>query len=240
VSRKTRISLLLAAFMMALFSSFAVTEAAQTMKNALDARQQAMVAISALSGAGDLAKLETALGKGLDAGLTVNEIKEVLVQVYAYAGFPRSLNTITVFQKVLEARKAQGKNDPEGKEPSPLPTDRTSLEFGTENQTRLIGQPVGGGIYEFVPAIDQFLKAHLFGDIFQRDNLDWKHRELATIAILAAIPGVNPQLQGHLAIGMRNGLTEEQIRAAASVVSESLGADYGDNMNRQIDSVVKR
>ena len=149
------------------------------------------------------------------------------------------MNVLTVFKTVLKGLKAKGVNDPEGKAPSPLPADRTSLEFGTENQTRLVGQPVGGGIYEFVPAIDQFLKAHLFGDIFQRDNLDWKHRELATIGILAAIPGVNPQLQGHLAIGMRNGLSPEQLRAAAVVVGETLGKQFGDNMAQCIDAVVK-
>ncbi|KJS29540.1 MAG: hypothetical protein VR64_20520 [Desulfatitalea sp. BRH_c12] len=38
-----------------------------------------------------------ALNQGLDAGLTVNEIKEILVQLYAYAGFPRSLNAIGTF-----------------------------------------------------------------------------------------------------------------------------------------------
>jgi 4-carboxymuconolactone decarboxylase len=32
--------------------------------------------------------------------LTVNEIKEILVQMYAYAGFPRSLNGINAFMAV--------------------------------------------------------------------------------------------------------------------------------------------
>ena len=210
------------------------------MKSTLDARQQSMVGIAALGGAGEMEKLHAALNKGLDDGLAVNEIKEVLVQVYAYAGFPRSLNAIAVFQKVVDERKARGITDTEGNNPSPLPKDRTSLEFGTENQTRLIGQPVGGGIYDFVPAIDEFLKAHLFGDIFQRDNLDWKQRELATVAMLAAIPGVNAQLQGHLAIAMHNGVTIEELRSAASIIMTCLGKEYGDNMNRLIDLVDKR
>ena len=210
------------------------------MKNTLDAKQQAMVAIAAFSGVGDMEKLKPALNQGLDAGLTVNEIKEMLVQVYAYAGFPRSLNAITEFQAVLGERKTKGINDPEGKAASPMPADRTSLQYGTDNQTKLFGQPIGGGIYEFVPVIDQFLKAHLFGEIFQRDVLDWKHRQLTTISTLSGISGVNPQLQGHLATGLRQGLTVDQLRGAAAIVGESLGQQYGDNMNRLIDAVAKQ
>ena len=221
------------------FSAFAIVMEAQAMGNTLAVTQQSMVAISALSGAGDLNNLKPALAQGLDAGLSVNEIKEILVQVYAYAGFPRSLNALATFLSVMEERKAMGIQDTEGKTPSPMPAGRTSLELGTENQTKLIGQPIGGGLYDFAPAIDQFLKAHLFGDIFQRDNLDWKHRELVTIAMLAAIPGVEPQLKGHLAIGVNNGLTIEDLRSAALVVGKTLGKQQSDVMNRLLDGMGK-
>ena len=84
------------------------------------------------------------LTQGLEAGLTVNEIKEILVQLYAYAGFPRSLNALGTFMTLLAERRAQGIEDPEGPSAGPLPTDKTSLELGTANQTKLIGQPVKG------------------------------------------------------------------------------------------------
>jgi Uncharacterized homolog of gamma-carboxymuconolactone decarboxylase subunit len=65
---------------------------------ALDARQQSLVTISALTASGNLEALQTQLNVGLDAGLTVNEIKEALVQLYAYCGFPRSLNALNTFK----------------------------------------------------------------------------------------------------------------------------------------------
>jgi alkylhydroperoxidase/carboxymuconolactone decarboxylase family protein YurZ len=46
---------------------------------ALSAKQQSIIPIAAFTANGDLAKLRTALHDGLDAGLTVNEIKEILV-----------------------------------------------------------------------------------------------------------------------------------------------------------------
>lgn len=234
-----KLTTILAGAILTVMSFTFISEAAEPM-SALNAKQQSIVTISAFGATGDLDKLKTSLNEGLDAGLTVNEIKELLVQLYAYAGFPRSLNAITTFQAVVNERKAKGVNDTLGKEPSPFPTDRSSLEFGTENQTKLIGQPVGGGIYDFVPAIDQFLKAHLFGDIFQRDNLDWQSRELATIAILASIDGLNPQLQGHMGIGMYNGLTAEQLRSTAALLGERLGKRYGDNAAEVLEKVLSR
>jgi alkylhydroperoxidase/carboxymuconolactone decarboxylase family protein YurZ len=168
----------------------------------------------------------------------VNEIKEILVQLYAYAGFPRSLNGLGAFLSVMEERQRKGIRDEPGKEASPLPADRSSVQFGAENQTRLVGQVVKGPIYDFAPAIDQFLKGHLFGDIFQRDNLDWQSRELATIAALASIEGLNHQLQGHYRFGMNTGLTPDQLRACVAVLEASLGKKIGENARAVLEGVL--
>ena len=58
----------------------------------LDGRQQSMVLVSAYTANGDLERLRPALIQALDAGLSINEVKEVLTHLYAYIGFPRSLN----------------------------------------------------------------------------------------------------------------------------------------------------
>ena len=81
----------------------------------LSHQQQSIVAISALTAIGNLDILKEQLTIGLDAGLTIDEIKEILVQLYAYCGFPRSLNGINTFKSVLEDRKAKGIVDTTGK-----------------------------------------------------------------------------------------------------------------------------
>src|SRR5574337_318542 len=80
----------------------------------LTAQEQSLVTISALTATGDLDKLKIQLNNGLDAGLTINEIKEALVQLYAYCGFPRSLNALNTFKTVLDKRKGNGITDVEG------------------------------------------------------------------------------------------------------------------------------
>lgn len=92
-----------------------------TMPNAsetLNARQQAIVPIAAFATAGDTAKLNVALNQGLDSGMTVSDAREILVQLYAYAGFPRSLNALSELMKVLEARKQRGIQDAPGRAPT--------------------------------------------------------------------------------------------------------------------------
>jgi len=57
----------------------------------LSVKQQRLVAIAVFTANGNLPKLSTALAGGLDAGWTINEIKEVLVQLYALRGIPAQL-----------------------------------------------------------------------------------------------------------------------------------------------------
>jgi alkylhydroperoxidase/carboxymuconolactone decarboxylase family protein YurZ len=221
-----------------LFCVATISEAQTVNKQGMNAKQKAIVPIAAFTAKGDLDKLKTALNEGLDACLTVNEIKEILVQMYAYTGFPRSLNGLSTFMSVMEERQKKGIKDDPGREPNSLPADKGRVELGTEIQTKLIGAPASGAIYKFAPAIDQFLKGHLFGDIFGRDNLDFQSREIATISALASMDGVNQQLQSHFNAGFNTGITEDQMRSLISVLAAKVGKKEADNANDVLDKVL--
>lgn len=174
---------------------FPLLQAGNSPAKGLDGRQQSMVLVSAYT-----ARLRPTLGQALDAGLTINEIKEVLTHLYAYIGFPRSLNGLQVFMEVLEQRRARGITDAEGKAASPLPSTLDRDAYGARVRADLAGQKEiqpPSGVLAFAPVIDTFLKEHLFADIFARDVLDRKARELCTIAALASLPGLGGQLQFH-------------------------------------------
>jgi len=227
------------AVILALMLSIAAIAEAQTVNaQALSSKQQSIVTISAFTANGDQEKLKTALNEGLDAGLTVNEIKEILVQLYAYAGFPRSLNAINTFIGVMEEREQKGIKDELGREPSPMPANKSSIELGTEIQTRLIGAPATGKYITFAPAIDKFLKEHLFRDIFGRDNLDFQGREIATISALSSMAGVNAQLQSHFNVGFNTGLTQAQMRSLISVLEFKVGIKEADNASAVLEKVI--
>ena len=197
------------------------TSGAQATSETLSAKQQAIPLIASFMAASDMPKLNAALNQGLDAGLTISEAKEILVQLYAYAGFPKSLNALGELLKVVEARKQRGIQDAPGREPSRvIATGDELVAVGKANQTKISGGPVQGPVFDFAPAINQFLQAHLFGDIFERDNLDWQARELATVGALAAMPGVEAQLGSHMRASMRVGLSAAQLRQLAQVLAE--------------------
>ena len=202
-------------------------EAAQTMTKTpasattLSSQQQAIPLIAAFMATSDMPHLNAALNQGLDAGLTISETREILVQLYAYVGFPRSLNALNELMTVVQARKQRGVNDAPGREPGrAIPTGDELLAAGTANQTRISGGPVKGPVFEFAPVINRFLQTHLFGDIFERDNLDWQSRELATVGALAATPGVESQLRSHMAASLRVGLSAAQLRQVTELLKK--------------------
>lgn len=200
-------------------------------ESALTAKQQSIIPIAAFTANGDTERLKTALAEGLGNGMTINEIKEVLVQMYAYAGFPRSLTGLNTFLALLNERKAQGIADEPGREPAPLPADAKIRELGAANQTAIVGRPVSGPIYDFAPVIDTFLKEHLFGDIFARDLLTFQERELATVAALASLPA-EAQLQSHLRCCLNVGLSEAQMNAFVAVLEAKVGAAEAERAGR--------
>ncbi|MBO4361291.1 MAG: carboxymuconolactone decarboxylase family protein [Paludibacteraceae bacterium] len=168
-----------------------------------------MSAIACNEAKGDLVSLESAIHNGLEAELTVSQIKEALSQLYAYTGFPRSLNALGVLQRVIGDRQAKGVKVIMGEDANALPDDYNALERGTAVQTQLTGKPFN---YEFAPATDYYLKAHLFGDIFARDNLTYADRELVTVSALSGLDGVEPQLKAHIAGARNMGVSEEQLQ----------------------------
>lgn len=197
----------------------------------LDSRQQAIIPISASAAAGNMDSLREALNQGLDTGLSLAEAREILVQVYAYAGFPRSLNALTELMKVAEARRKRGIQDEAGREPArPIPKGDALLAAGTANQTKLAGGPVSGPLFDFAPQANDYLRTHLFGDIFERDNLDWQSRELATVSMLAAMSGVEPQLQSHIGMSMNIGLRPEHVYQLADVLEVHVGVEAAERV----------
>lgn len=193
---------------------------------ALSPRQQSIAVVAALTARGDLQHLQPALAKGLDAGLTVNELKEVLVHLYAYCGFPRSIRGLQTLMAVLDERKQRGITDPTGREATPVASTEPKYERGKKVLEQLTGQPETGpkrGYSAFSPEIDVFLKEHLFADLFERDLLSYTDRELTTIAVLLSFGGVEPMLQSHLGIGLRVGLTEPQLRQVLALVETHVG-----------------
>ncbi len=221
--------------------TIAVNAQTDTNQN-LSTKQQALVRIATVTAKGDLAKLKTELNAGLDAGLTVNQIKEAIVHLYAYAGFPRSIRGLQTFMAVLNERKTKGINDVIGAEASPINDKRSKYDRGKAILDTLLGAPQNGpktGYSAFAPEIEIFLKEHLFADIFERDVLTYAERELVTISVLSSIGGVEPMLRSHLNICLNVGLTPSKLQQFVKVIKTTAGEKEAESAQSVLDEVLK-
>ncbi|WP_421801360.1 carboxymuconolactone decarboxylase family protein [Flagellimonas sp.] len=192
----------------------------------LDPKEESIVKIASLTAQGELDRLALELAVGLDNGLSVNEIKEVIVHLYAYGGFPRSIRGLQTFLDVLEDRKNKGITDNWGKEASPIKDTRSKYDRGVETLEELILAKMDGpkpGYQQFSPEIDVFLKEHLFADLFERDVLTYQQRELTTISVIASLGGLDPMLRSHLSISMNMGLTPNELNGFVDLIATTAG-----------------
>jgi alkylhydroperoxidase/carboxymuconolactone decarboxylase family protein YurZ len=183
------------------------------------------------------------LNEGLDAGLTINEIKEILVHLYAYCGFPRSIRGLQTFMEVIDERNAKGINDELGAEATPVNDESSKYNRGKENLEQLVGMPLNGPTKSyavFAPVIEVFLKEHLFADIFDRDVLSFADRELVTISVISAIGDAEPMLRSHLNICLNLGFTPEQLQKFVEILKINIGRKLAKNAQTVLDEVLKK
>jgi AhpD family alkylhydroperoxidase len=192
------------------------------------------VAIAANEAKGNIEGLKVALNEGFDNGLTISEAKEALSQLYAYTGFPRSLNALGALQQVIKERTDAGKKTEAGREADPLPKSYDALKQGTEVQTKLSGRPFN---YDFAPQTDYYLKAHLFGDIFARNNLSFADREIVTVSAISALPGCEPQLMAHISGARNMGVTDAQLHEIPLVLQQRVGEAEANRAKKMMSQV---
>lgn len=209
----------------------------------LTSREQAIVAVASYTGKGDLEHLKVAFVRALKAGMTINEVNEVLIHAYAYCGFPRSLRAIQTFIQVVDEHKANGINDKVGREASIITNSGNRYERGRDVLAEISGVPADapkGGYALFAPVIKRFLKEHLFADLFERDLLTYRERELATVSILAGVGGVEPMFKSHAAICLHLGIMPEQLSALLNIVETNLGKNYSEPLRIVLNQLIEK
>lgn len=229
-------------FCISFFSNHSNAQQMASDNKSLNEKEKSIIIISSLATKGDLNKLKTGLQEGLEAGLTVNEIKEVLVHLYAYCGFPRSIRGLQTFMEVLKDRVAKGINDSTGKEASPINTENSKYENGKKilgELTKMQQPNTLSGYSAFAPAIDTFLKEHLFADIFERDVLSYAQRELVTISVIATIGNADPMLQSHLGISLNVGIKSEQLKEFVKIIKTTAGKKNAKSAGEVLEQVLK-
>lgn len=95
-------------------------------------------------------------------------------------------------------------------EPATLDRDAgyALLDVLQDEQTQRAALPAIEGL---APGFTDWIVTALFGGTYQRPGLGLRERQIANLAALAALGGVEPQLVGHVRTSERIGMSREEI-----------------------------
>ena len=237
-----KIYYLVIAISFALFFNCVQAQTNETENKLLSSRDKSTIAIAVLTAKGDFVQLKSKLIGGLEAGLTINEIKEIVVHTYAYCGFPRSIRGLQTFMEVLEERKSKGIIDQLGNEATKVINEEDKYSRGKSILQKLTNATIPNtlsGYAAFAPIIDIFLKEHLFADIFERDVLSFIQREWVTISVISTIGEAEPMLKSHLLICLNLGVVPEQLKEFTEIIKPIIGKRKTKSAKHVLKEVLK-
>lgn len=158
----------------------------------LSPRDRSLITISVAQSLYATDQLRGHLGRGLDNGVTPEEISEVITHLAFYSGWPKAVNASRTAAEVFVARGL------------PLPPAGPS--------SPPLEEPVeaAGGGYLGAPYLGLLRNSVLYGDVWERPGLSPRDRSLITLASSQALEEAS-EFRGHVGRGLNNGLTPEEI-----------------------------
>jgi 4-carboxymuconolactone decarboxylase len=184
-------------------------------REGLDLKAKEIAVVAALTAMGNAEpQLKVHINGALNVGCTINDVKEVILQMSGYSGFPTSINGMNVLKSVLKQRKEEGINDSIGSEPTNEVSPKDRYEVGAKelseldnNQVKILEETYK----DFAPDLVKFV-VNSYADVIGRNNLNKRYRQIATIAALTALGNARPQLKFHINGGLNVGLTAEEVK----------------------------
>ena len=190
-------------------------------REGLDNKTKEQAVVAALTAMGTAApQLEVHIHAALHVGCTPEEIREIIIQMTGYAGFPATLNAMGTLMEVLsETGQTLSKESVHAGSARRYERGKEQLARIAPDQERVLREtfdPVS-------PDITRYVIEFGYGDIYARGVLPIRIRQAATIAALAAKGTAPSQLRFHIGGGLRAGLTEAEIVEIMLLVSVYAG-----------------
>jgi 4-carboxymuconolactone decarboxylase len=184
-------------------------------RDELDLKSKEIAVVAALTALGNAQpQLKVHINGALNVGCTINDVKEIILQMSGYSGFPTAINAMNALKEVLKEREKQGIKDNVGNEATNEISSMDRYEVGVKELSELDSNQVEileMAYNEFSPDLVK-LVIHSYADIIARNNFNKKYRQIATIAALTALGNAKPQLKFHINAGLNVGLTVEDIK----------------------------
>ncbi len=152
----------------------------------------------------------------LAEGIPAADLQEATLQVFLFAGFPRTLAAFEELKLGLD-----------GADPAP-PQEGDDVDHtvrGREVFGRIYGrhaEAVAQKLHDLHPDFARFVLRGAYGRVLGRPFLSIQERELMAVAMLAAL-GPYRQLHAHVRGCLRVGLHPDEVRRALAAAEEAVG-----------------
>ena len=110
---------------------------------------------------------------------------------------------------------------------------RRGIDVAEKLAAEKVAHFVESGVAEVAPEFARMVIEFAFGDLYSRDALDLRTRELIAIAVLAATGTAGPQLRMHVESAANVGLTKSHI--IETLIQVSLYAGFPASLNALSD-----
>lgn len=195
-------------------------------RDIVDIKSKKIAVIAALLGKGNVTpQLKAQIHAAFKNGVSLTEIKETIIQMVSYLGFPVAVNGMILLKEILHERANAG---------LPLNDDDNTVQDSVSNRFEKGLEQLGlldsmqydklkENFEEISPDLTQFVVELGYGDIFSRKGLDIKLRQIATISALTAMGTAAPQLKFHINAAVNIGVTEREIAEILLLLTIYLG-----------------
>jgi 4-carboxymuconolactone decarboxylase len=194
----------------------------------LDDATRALVRLSAIVTAGTDDTIRDALAHAR-AVIPPVHVEELLLQTYLFAGFPRALNAMREWRRLVPT--------PSEETTSPVDSERVESPGSVVDAWRHDGETTCAAVYGAMyhrlrynirhlhPRLDDWMITEGYGKVLSRPGLDLARRELCIVAACAAARQ-DRQLHSHLHGALNVGVPVHVIDAALAALADLLGSEH--------------
>lgn len=173
--------------------------------------------ITAAAAAGRRQPLADWYRAAIAEGIPAADLQEATLQVFLFAGFPRTLAAFEELELGLDGAHPAPPREADGGE------DR--MARGLEVFGKIYGRHADGvaqKLHELHPDFARFILRDAYGRVLGRPFLSIQDRELMAVAMLAVL-GASRQLRAHVRGCLRIGLEAGEVRRALTAAEEAVG-----------------
>ena len=197
-------------------------QSAASRKSPLSAEKRHLVTLAVLAALQATADLKKYTKAALTDGVSPVKIREALYQCAPYAGFPR---TEQALREVNEFFASQGIALPLENQATVTESDR--FRKGLAVQKDIFGDAIDA-MHAAAPEgqkaiVVEHLSSFCFGDIYTRNGLDLKTRELLTFSVICALGGCESQVKSHVQGNANVGNGKQELIDALEICLPLMG-----------------